>query len=57
MNRQTSEIAATLSISVPAATQLARRQIDRDVEAEQNIANIVTLLPSTFSIKAKNKPI
>jgi hypothetical protein len=43
LNRQTSEIAASLAISVPAATQLARRNIDRDFDAERNIAKLIAL--------------
>jgi hypothetical protein len=50
LNRQTSEIAASLSISVPAATQLARRNADNDIEAEQNTDKIVTLLDSQRTI-------
>jgi hypothetical protein len=44
LNRQTSEIAASLSISVPAATQLARRNADNHIEAEKKAAKVVKLL-------------
>jgi hypothetical protein len=42
-NRQTSEMAASLAIGVPAATQLAKRNIDRDFDTERNIAKLIAL--------------
>ena len=41
LNRSTSEIAASLSISAPAATQLVRRNADRDSEAKRNSELVV----------------
>jgi hypothetical protein len=41
MNRQTSEIAASLSIGVPAATHLARRNADQDLDAERNADKLI----------------
>jgi hypothetical protein len=46
LNRQTSDIAASLSIGVPAATQLARRNADQDVEAERNTTKVLDLCNS-----------
>jgi hypothetical protein len=50
LNRQTSEIAASLSIGVAAATQLARRNADQDFQAEQNIAKILALFNNQTKI-------
>jgi hypothetical protein len=41
-----------LSISVPAATQLATRNADTDIETDQNIAKIATLLDNHREILA-----
>jgi hypothetical protein len=43
LNRHTNEIAASLSIGVAAAMQLARRNAKQDFEAERNISKVLTL--------------
>jgi hypothetical protein len=43
LNRQTSEIAASLSLSVSAATQLAKRNSKQDFEVERNTAKLIAL--------------
>jgi hypothetical protein len=50
LNRQTSEIAASLSIGVAAATQLARRNANQDFEAERNITKVLTLFNNQTKI-------
>jgi chromosomal replication initiation ATPase DnaA len=43
LNPKTSEIAASLSISVSAATQIAGRNADRDFDAEGNAAKLTAV--------------
>jgi chromosomal replication initiation ATPase DnaA len=46
LNRQTSEIAASLSIGVAAATHLVRRNADHDLQAERNADKLISLCNS-----------
>ena len=52
-NRRTSEIAASLSLSVAAATQLAKRNSKQDFEAERNTAELITLFDNHEPNKLK----
>lgn len=49
LNRQTSEIAASLSLSVAAATQFAKRNSKQDFEAERNTAKLITTIDNRIN--------
>jgi hypothetical protein len=51
LNRATSEIAASLSIGAPAATQLVRRKADYDLDAKQNSDLIVSFCEKNRKVK------
>jgi hypothetical protein len=51
LNRPTSEIAASLSIGAPAATQLVRRKADYDLDAKRNSDLVVSFCEKNKKVK------